>query len=86
MFQVGQRVCFLCVKMGAPASLIFVIFFDIFKYRCLRETYKTGLDWMIGFIDTLYIHNSGLQAIQRYRYSTHFSVRRYTRTRVLGLH
>jgi hypothetical protein len=25
------------------------------------------LDWMIGFIGTLYIHNSGLQTIQRYR-------------------
>jgi hypothetical protein len=33
---------------------------------------------MIGFIDTLYIHNSGLQEIQRYSYSTHFTVHRYT--------
>jgi hypothetical protein len=28
-------------------------------------------DWIYC---TLYIHNSGLQAIQRYRYSTHFQL------------
>jgi hypothetical protein len=39
------------------------------------------LDWMIG-----YSHTSGLQAIQRYRYSTHIPVHRYTRTRILRLH
>jgi hypothetical protein len=43
------------------------------------------LDWMIGFIDTLYIHNSGLQALQSYRCSTHFAIHRYTRTKVLSL-
>jgi hypothetical protein len=27
----------------------------------------------MGFgFDTIYIHNSGLQVVQRYRYSTHF--------------
>jgi hypothetical protein len=30
-------------------------------------------------------NNLGLQAIQRYRWSTHFAVHRYTRTRVLSL-
>jgi hypothetical protein len=29
---------------------------------------------MIGFIDTLYIYTLGLQAIQRYRWSTNFTV------------
>jgi hypothetical protein len=46
--------------------------------RCFR------LDDWIYF--TLYIHNSGLQVIQWYHSSTHFSVHRYTRTRVLSLH
>jgi hypothetical protein len=43
----------------------------------LWENYKTrfGLDdWIYC---TLYIQNSGLPAIQRYRYSTHFIFRRY---------
>jgi hypothetical protein len=49
-------------------------------------TYKTGsgLDDLICC--TLYIHNSGLQAIQRSRWSTHFTVHRYTCTRVLCFH
>jgi hypothetical protein len=34
----------------------------------------------------LYIHNSGLLAIQRYRCSAHFTVHRCTRTTVLSLH
>jgi hypothetical protein len=45
-------------------------------------TYKTGSgldDWIYC---TLYIHNSELQAIQHYRYSTRFTVHRYTRTRI----
>jgi hypothetical protein len=52
----------------------------------VRVTYKTdfGLDdWIYC---TSHIHNWGLQAIQRYRYATHFAVHRYTRTRVLSLH
>jgi hypothetical protein len=40
-------------------------------------------DWIYY---TLYIHISGLQAIQRYRHSTHFPVHRYTRIRLLSLH
>jgi hypothetical protein len=43
----------------------------------------------IGWLDLLHLihlHSSGLQAIQRYRYSTLFPVHRYTRTRVLSLH
>jgi hypothetical protein len=45
---------------------------------------RRGLDWLIYC--TLCIHNSELQAIQRYRWSTHFPVHRCTRTRVLSLH
>jgi hypothetical protein len=40
-------------------------------------------DWIYC---TLYIRNSGLQAIQRHRWSTRFTFHRYTRTRVLSLH
>jgi hypothetical protein len=50
----------------------------------VRLTYKTGFgldDWIYY---TLYIHNSGLQAIQRYRYSTHIAVHSYARTRILS--
>jgi hypothetical protein len=41
---------------------------------------------MIGFILPVHSHNSALQAIQRYRFSTHFPVHRCTSTRVLSLH
>jgi hypothetical protein len=47
-------------------------------------TYRRGLDWMIGFIDT-YAQYSELQVIERCRWSTHFTVHRYTRTRFLNL-
>jgi hypothetical protein len=46
-------------------------------------------DWFrVGLLDLLtpYSHNSGLQAIQHYRCSTHFTVHRYTPTKVLSLH
>jgi hypothetical protein len=36
------------------------------------------LDWMIGYIDTLFTHNSELQAIQRYRWSHTFISPFYT--------
>jgi hypothetical protein len=39
---------------------------------------------MIGFIDTR-SQSSGLQAVQRYRYSTQFPVHRCTRIRILSL-
>jgi hypothetical protein len=38
-------------------------------------------DWIYC---TLYIHNSGLQVVQRYCLFTHFTVHRYTRTRILS--
>jgi hypothetical protein len=49
-------------------------------------TYKTGfvLDDWIYF--TLYIHHSGLQAMQRYRYSIHLPVHSFPSTRILSLH
>jgi hypothetical protein len=42
----------------------------------------------IGRLDLLtpYSHTSELQVIQRYRWSTHFTVHSYTRTRILSLH
>jgi hypothetical protein len=51
--------------------------------RVIRDFY-TGFrldDWKY-----LHIHNLELQAIQRYCWSTYFTVHRYTRTRVLCLH
>jgi hypothetical protein len=42
-----------------------------------------------GGLDLLYhihSHSSVLQAIQRYRFSAHFPVHCYTRTRILSLH
>jgi hypothetical protein len=41
---------------------------------------------MTGFIDTLYTHDSGVQVIERYRWSTHFTVHHCRHTRVLSLH
>jgi hypothetical protein len=52
----------------------------------LCVTYKTrfGLDdWMYCI---LHIHNSELQAIQRYCWSTHITVHRYMHTKILSLH
>jgi hypothetical protein len=42
-------------------------------------------EFWIGWFDLLilYSHNSGLQAMQSYRYSTHFTVHRCTSTRTL---
>jgi hypothetical protein len=49
-------------------------------------TYNTGIGLDVSIYCTLYIHNSGLQAIQCYRYSTHFPFHRYTSTRIISLH
>jgi hypothetical protein len=35
-------------------------------------TYKTVLEWMIDLMHLIHSHNSGLQAILPYRFSTHF--------------
>jgi hypothetical protein len=51
-------------------------------FACLIDGFGVGsLDLL-----TSYSHNSGLQAIQRYRWSTHFTIHCYTCTRVLSLH
>jgi hypothetical protein len=50
----------------------------------LEVTIDGVLDWVIGFIDTLYIHlgtTGSASAI-----STHFKAHRYPRTRILSLH
>jgi hypothetical protein len=49
----------------------------------LRMTYRQVLDWMIGFIDTLYTHNSRLQELCRDLHTLQFTV---THTRILRLH
>jgi hypothetical protein len=52
--------------------------------RGLCVTYRTGF-W-IGWLDSLYIHNLGLQALQRCRYSTQFPVHHWTHTGVLNFY
>jgi hypothetical protein len=56
--------------------------------RGLRVTSETGfgLDDWIYFKLYSYIHNSGLQAIQRYHWFTHITFHRYSRARILSLH
>jgi hypothetical protein len=51
---------------------------------CFGVTYKTDFGFDDWIFCTLYI--SGLQAIQRYCYSTQFPVHCCTRTRILSLH
>jgi hypothetical protein len=55
---------------------------------CVKGVRDLQDGFWIGWLDLLtpYSHNSGLQAIQRFRCSTHFTVRRCTRTRILSLH
>jgi hypothetical protein len=48
----------------------------------LTDRFRTG--WLESL--TPYTHSSGLQAIQRWRCSMHFTVHRYTRTTFLSLH
>jgi hypothetical protein len=64
----GSRIC------GLPSD-------DFTVSLCV--TYRRVLDWMIGFIDTIYIQLV-TKIIQRYRWSTHFTFHRYTRTSVLS--
>jgi hypothetical protein len=82
-----------CIEFWAKTVCFFVAFLHIYQPQCenrychlIGVTYKTGFvldDWIYC---TLYIHNSGLQAIQRYLCSAHFPVHRYTSTRFLSLH
>jgi hypothetical protein len=51
---------------------------------CVSD-YRRGLDWMIGFINTLY-NQLVLTSTERDRWFTQFTVHRYTRTRILRLH
>jgi hypothetical protein len=52
---------------------------------CVWVTYKMGFGLVHWIYGTLYIHNLGLQAIQRNRWFTHFTVHCCTLTRVLSL-
>jgi hypothetical protein len=64
---------------------VFFVAWYYHVYGCL--SYKTGFgldDWIYC---TLYIHIvRDYGELQRSRYSTHFLVHRYTRTRILRLH
>jgi hypothetical protein len=44
------------------------------------------LDWMIGFIARYTFTARDYRQLQRYRWSTYFTVHRYARTRILSLH
>jgi hypothetical protein len=47
--------------------------------------YKTGIDWMIGFVDTIFTQ-LGTTSGTALSLFTHFTVLRCTRTRVLSFH
>jgi hypothetical protein len=49
-------------------------------------TVDGGLDWMVGFIDTLYRQLGTTGNYSATAVSTHFTVHRYKRTSVLSLH
>jgi hypothetical protein len=70
--------------------MIYILVYILLRYchdlGCLCVTYKTEFEFDDWIYRTLYFHNSGLQVIQRYFWSTHTTVHRYTRTRVLSLH
>jgi hypothetical protein len=60
------------ILISSIHATILLIFFHIVACRNLLVICKTGFglnDWIYC---TLYIHNSGLETIQRYHYSTHF--------------
>jgi hypothetical protein len=58
----------------------------IVTFRGFCVTYKIDFGLAEKIYCTLHIQNSGLQIIQRYRYSTHFAVHRYTRITILSFH
>jgi hypothetical protein len=73
--------------LGLPSTLcIHPIAVNGPQRMVLCVIYKTGIGLDDCVYCDLYIIHSGLQAIQRYRYSTHFPVRRYRRTMILRLH
>jgi hypothetical protein len=54
---------------------------NIVACRGLCVTYRQVLDWMIGFIDTLYTVLGTTGNYRATATSTHFTVHRYTHTR-----
>jgi hypothetical protein len=59
---------------------------NIVTCRGLCLTYRRVLEWMIGFIDTLFTQLGTTCSHSATAVSTHFTVHRYTRTSVLSLH
>jgi hypothetical protein len=59
---------------------------SIVTCRVYCVTYRTGFGLDNWTYCTLYILSSGLQAIQSFRYYTHFPFHCCTRTRILSLH
>jgi hypothetical protein len=51
---------------------------------CVTNTNRFWIGWF--YLLTPYIVSSYIQAIQRHRWFTQFTVHRYTRTRILSLH
>jgi hypothetical protein len=80
------------------SGMAYVVYLRLYTYKqnILKKLYchvlggvrdlLTVLDWMIGFIAHYTFITQDYGQLQRYRFSTHFPVHRYTRTRVLSLH
>jgi hypothetical protein len=62
-------------------------YFNTVRCVSVSVTYRRVVYWIIGFTDTLYIHNSRLTGNYRAIADLHtFTVHRYTRTTIFSLH
>jgi hypothetical protein len=74
-----------CLHLKQRPTLFYQIPLWIILSRVL-VTCRRDLDLQWDLLHLTHSHSSGLQAIQRCRYSTHFPLHRYTRSRVISLH